>query len=677
MRRLVVVGALALSLATPLRAEQPEPLDRLRADIALARDRVYPALVNIAVVSRRFQQGRAVRFPSAGSGVIVTPQGHVLTNFHVAEDAARITCHLTSGEEFDADVVTHDPLTDLSVLKLRLEGRSGENPLPHATLGDSAALQVGEHVLAMGNPGTLSSSVTLGIVATTNRVFKSFTGSSLETMELGQGQTTGIFTNWIQHDALIQQGNSGGPLVNLRGEVVGINELGGGGIGFAIPSNLARQVLTASIEKGDLVRGWSGVTIHPVEPLERDDGALVSSVLPDSPAAKAGLQPGDVILSVSGHPLSVRTFEDVPSFYALIADLPVGTDQPVVFLRGDKRSKATMPVARMEKSVGEERAFEKLGISASEITGPMALSRQYPDTTGVVVTGLRPGFPAEVAKPSLEYGDVVIELGGEKVEGLDGLAAIEEKQKANKELLVRFRRDHGEMVTVLDMTKKLEDRTSTELPRPWIGVQAQVMTPEVAKALGMPDVKGFRVSRVLPGSPAEKAGIEQGDVITAVDGEPLNAYRMQDAEMLRRRIEDMDVGAEPTIAVLRGAERLEIVMELVEAPGNAADAKRYEHEFLEFTVRELTYMDRVGRLLPQDFRGAVVAQVTNGGWANVSGLESGDIILRIQEHEIGTIDDVKTAMEKVEQARPAHVRIFVRRGISTAFVFIEPEWPAR
>ena len=235
-------------------------------EIDTAREAVYPALVNIAVVGTQYQSGRLRRFPAAGSGVIVSPEGHVLTNFHVAGETTRITCTLPDGRTFEAEPIVLDPLTDLAVLQLQV----GENEaaLPYANLGDSESLKVGDDVLAMGNPMTLSSSMTRGIVANPHRVFTSFTGSEMEETDLGGGQRTGIFTRWIQHDALILGGNSGGPLVNLQGEVVGINDRGGSGMSFAIPSNIAADVLHEALEHGEIRRGWFGLSFKPVDKLD-------------------------------------------------------------------------------------------------------------------------------------------------------------------------------------------------------------------------------------------------------------------------------------------------------------------------------------------------------------------------------------------------------------------------
>ena len=223
----------------------------LAAAVAFAKKKVYPCLVNIAVVAKRFVQGRESRGLGAGSGVIVSPAGYVVTNFHVAGDASRITCKLPTGEAIDADIVTPDPLTDLCVVKLRLDQRKDPSkPIPFATIGDSQALRVGDHVMAMGNPGGLNSTVTLGIVSNTARVFTNFSGSAIRNFEFGDGQVTGIFNQWIQHDALILPGNSGGPLVNMKGEIIGINTRGGSGTGFAIPATTVRKVLNQALTFG-------------------------------------------------------------------------------------------------------------------------------------------------------------------------------------------------------------------------------------------------------------------------------------------------------------------------------------------------------------------------------------------------------------------------------------------
>ena len=678
---LLAFGALLFGGISGAAAEEQQSQSQLQEAISLARDRVYPSLVNIGVVDRQFSQGRETRAIGAGSGVIVSPAGHVITNYHVAGTATRLTCRLPNGEAIDADIVCPDPLTDLCILKLRLEERRDPTqPLPFASIGDSSRLKVGDHVLALGNPLSLSSSVTLGIVSNPERVFTSFTGDSIQRMQLPTGDETGIFNFWIQHDALIQPGNSGGPLVNMRGEVIGINTRGGGGVGFAIPSTTCKKILNQALTFGEVRRGWMGMSVMPVRHLDREEGALVSSVLEDGPADKAGIKPGDVIVSLDDTPVAVTGFEDVPPFLSRIADFPSGRTVNVGVLRPgagqglQELHQLPVEVARMEKYQGDQRAFRIWGVSVQDITGPMAVLRGWDNTDGLRLRTLRPGGPPDAAKPPLRSGDVVLEVAGKPVNDLDTFGEVIRKNKRKKALAVRFRRGKADMITVLDMSKKPKRRGSAELPKAWLGVRTQVLTPKVAKALGVEGTKGFRVTWVLPGTEAEKAGIQAGDLLTAVDGDQLDASDLQDAELLRRRIEDMDIGAEAVISVIRGGETKEIKVTLQETPGTAADARTAEDEVLEYKVRELTFMDKVDRDLPLDQEGIIVAQVTNGGWASVAGLRVGDVVLKLQGEAVTTISAFKKAIKKLAKDKPKRVNLFVRRQRNTAFVFTQPDW---
>ncbi|MFH1998304.1 MAG: trypsin-like peptidase domain-containing protein, partial [Planctomycetota bacterium] len=446
----------------------PSSDDALREDMEFAKSKVYPALVNIQVVMQSFSGGRARKFPGAGSGVIVSPAGHVLTNFHVAGETTRITCTLPNRETIEADVIAHDPLTDLSVLKLKMDQRTDSTQsLPFATLGDSDPLQVGDYVLAMGNPMTLSSSMTLGIVSNTRRVFTSFTGAEMDEMELDEGQVTGLFTRWIQHDALILPGNSGGPLVNLRGEVVGINELGGNGVGFAIPSNLAAHVLNQALTFKEVRRGWFGVTCMPVDKMGLGSGALVSFAIHDGPADKAGIRAGDVLMSLDGEPVQVRIFEDLPVLYKRMADYEAGKKVAVVFTRDNEKHTTAVEVAAMEKYLDEEEELRAWGISVRGITSQMALTRKYPDTKGVLVTGVRPGLPAGEAKPRLETDDVILSVNGKPVVNRAQFMASAEELEKFEEVMISLRRGEESIITVLQLKEKNEPFSGGELSKAW------------------------------------------------------------------------------------------------------------------------------------------------------------------------------------------------------------------
>ena len=258
----------------------------IRAAVDLAIQRVYPALVRIHVVTAYYTDGREVKGEAAGSGVIISDAGYVITNHHVAGKAKRIRCTLADKQELDAALVGTDALADIAVLKLDLKSRKGMGPLPVARFGDSDALRVGDQILAMGSPRAISQSVTLGIVSNTEMMFPSMMWPSTFKLD---GEETGTLVKWIGHDAQIFPGNSGGPLVSLGGEIVGINEISFG-LSGAIPGNLAREVAEEIIKNGEVHRSWLGLALQPLLKGDaRSRGVLVGGVVSGSPAEKAGL----------------------------------------------------------------------------------------------------------------------------------------------------------------------------------------------------------------------------------------------------------------------------------------------------------------------------------------------------------------------------------------------------
>ncbi len=648
--------------------------DQFREAVLFAKEKVYPAMVNIAVVAEEYSDGRVRHFPAAGSGVIVSPSGNVVTNFHVAGNTARIRCTMPSGETIDADVVARDPLTDLCILKLRLETRIDPNvPIPFATFGDSSAVGVGDHVIAVGNPLTLSSSMTLGIVSNADRVFTDFSGNDIDELDI-EGEVTGLFNQWIQTDALILPGNSGGPLVNMKGEVIGINTRGGGGVGFAVPSNVVKNVLQQALTYGEVRRGWLGFSVLPVGKAGLAHGALVSYVTPGSPAAAAGVKAGDVVIALNDKPVEVKFFDQVPLLYQRISELPFGSDAKLTVNRGTETMTLTAKVERLEKYLGEEAEFQKMGLTVRRITTPMALSNQYPDSKGVLITGMRPGFPFEDAKPSFSEGDVIVALDGTPIEGLEQfkttLAVAEKKPK----FAVTFRRDEELLVTQVDTKEDDQQGGGKELPKAWLGALTQVMTDKVADALGMSGKRGYRVTEVFPWTQAEKGGLKVGDVLVALDGDPLTASKPQDAEDLRRTIEDMGIGDTIEFDVLRDGQPTKLKVELEESPASALDVKKAKSRALEFSVRDVTFMDRVQRKWSRDQQGVLVTEATPGGWAAVAGLNSNDLILAINDATVTDIKTFESTMKQVLADKPKVIRIFVRRGPRTHFVFIEPDW---
>lgn len=339
---------------------------------------------------------RAQRQQSLGSGFILSSDGFIVTNAHVVALAQQIRVRLATREEYDAKIVGVDQKTDIALLKIRPKA-----PLPTAKLGDSDSLEVGDWVVAVGNPFGLASTVTAGIVSAKDRV-------------IGAGP----YDDFIQTDASINPGNSGGPLLNLRGEVVGINSAifsrsgGSIGIGFAIPINLAKKVIAELREHGRVIRGWLGVSIQDVtsdmvEPLglDRPRGALVVEVEPESPAQRAGIRAGDVIVEFNGAPI-----EESRQLSARIAELPVGRSASVVLLRDGKERHVTVTVAESpdEAQLGSRprSAARAWGLVLTDLTPQLAARFRIPrNVRGAMIREIIPGSPAD--RSGLQPGDVI------------------------------------------------------------------------------------------------------------------------------------------------------------------------------------------------------------------------------------------------------------------------------
>ena len=669
----VCVG-LTLSFLTPNRSFGAQETS-LRSDIQFARSRVYPALVNISVVTRFYADGRAQRNPAGGSGVIVSRQGYVLTNFHVADSATHITCTLITGESIDADVVNNDPLSDISVLKLRLGTRpNGSPPLKYAVLGNSDTLHVGDFVLAMGNPLMLSSSMTLGIASNTKRVFTDFTGTQIDDMQLDNGDKTGIFTRWIQHDALILPGNSGGPLVNMKGEVIGINELGGEGQGFAIPSNIAKYVLHEVLLHHKVTRGYVGLDAMPVAKLGRTTGTLVSSVTPNSPASRAGILPGDIILNVNGHPTDTRFFEQVPLFNEKIADISPGQKVAFSVLRSGKQLRIVTHTVPLQKFLGDEQEFRRLGISCRELTPEVALARHMTDLNGLIITGVRPGYPFEAAQPAIQQDDLIRTVNGRLITNLATFRKAVDAIKSDAFTVEFWRGDEHLLSTVKQHIDKPAADDGGELPQAWVGIETQVLTSDLATSLHETGTTGFRVSEVLPWTQASRSGLRVGDLITSLNGTPLQSSQLQDADDLKHSIESLSVGDKATFRIIRGSKVMTLPVILEQNPASAADAKSAKQSDLEFAVREITLADKAKYHWPEDEQGLLVTDATTGGLANIAGLHIDDLITSINDVKVPDVRTFDLLMRKILKSKPNTVKLFLKRDIKTRFVFIEPNW---
>ena len=347
-----------------------------------------------------------------GSGFVIDKEGHILTNYHVVEGADEITVLLEANgneKEYTATLIGSDEKTDIALIKINADPNKPEE-FPFLNLGSSKNLEVGEWVMAIGNPFGLSHTVTVGVVSA-----------------LGRSIGAGPYDEFIQTDASINPGNSGGPLINIEGDVIGINTAiisgntgGNVGIGFAIPINIAKGILKDLKENGSVTRGWLGVMIQKITPelaksfgLNQSEGALVGDVIPDGPAFKGGVKRGDVIVRFNGE--DVKDMEDLPKIVA--ATTPNSVVDVEVIREGSKKIlQVTIEVLKDSQPLVVAKTADPLGMQVQDITKELAQSLQLEDTEGVLVSDVTPGNSA--AESGIRRGDVIAEMNRNPVNSM-------------------------------------------------------------------------------------------------------------------------------------------------------------------------------------------------------------------------------------------------------------------
>ena len=367
-----------------------------------------------------------------GSGFVMSEDGFILTNNHVIEDADRIKVKFADGKDFTARVVGRDPKTDLALIKI--DGAAALHPLK---LGNSESLKVGSWVVAVGSPFGLEQTVTVGIVSAKGRVIGS-----------------GPYDNFIQTDASINPGNSGGPLINMNGEVIGINTAiipNAQGIGFATPINMATEILPQLQKKGHVTRGWLGVSIQEVTPelaksfsLDKNKGALVAEVFKASPAEKAGIEQGDIILQFNGK--DIVESKELPR---MMAATPVGDTVALKVLRNGKTITCQVNAGEMqEKEVASlDTPRESLGLTVQNITPDIAQELGLEKAGGVVVANVEPGSPA--AEAGIQPGDVIQGVNQKPVRNVDDFVAKIENAGKQENVLLLIKRGNNNLYAAL------------------------------------------------------------------------------------------------------------------------------------------------------------------------------------------------------------------------------------
>lgn len=389
-----------------------------------AKDKVAPALVHIRPVKEVFAEGKRQEVVVVGSGFIISPDGYVVTNEHVAGESNLVRCVLFNKEEVEAEVVGVDPYTDIAVVKLKTQLKN----LPYVKLGTSKNLQAGQTVLALGSPHGLARSVSQGIVSVTDRYLDD------------SNEMVSPFNTWIQTDAAINPGNSGGPLVNLKGEVIGVNarKLGGAdNVGFAIPIDIAKEVIDQIVKHGRVIRSWVGISLQATTSKTDDPkqkGVVIADVDPLSPAAEAKLMPGDILVSIAETAANARFEEDLPSIRKALADLPVGKESTVRIARAGQEMDVNLTPVEKGAREGKEVEFSEWGFTVSELTPAIVRAAQLPSNEGVIVSGAQVGGIAGDAR--LQSGDIIVKVDGMSVKDLANFRETYKQLVESKKRLV-------------------------------------------------------------------------------------------------------------------------------------------------------------------------------------------------------------------------------------------------
>jgi len=670
------LGGNAWAQKAPVPQAVVETVDPIRTALQSAIRKVYPALVRIHVVAGYFSDGREVKGESAGSGVIISNEGYVITNHHVAGKARRIQCTLSNKRELEATLVGTDPLVDIAVIKLDLAG-GHDRPIAVAEFGDSETLRVGDQVLAMGCPRAISQSVTLGIVSNTEMTFPSLLWPAAFRMD---GEDTGSLVKWIGHDAQIFPGNSGGPLVNLKGEIVGINEISFG-LGGAIPGNLAREVADQIIQHGGVRRSWLGIGLQPLlkgDPNAR--GVLVSGVAPGSPAEAAGLRAGDVLLSYDGRPLNIHHPEELTAFNRVLLGTPVGARVGLSYRREGKDFQTTATTLERGSVQGDEVELKAWGITLSDLTLLSAKELKREPQSGVLVTSLRPGAPAAEAKPPLQPEDVIVKFGGKTVRTLGELVKMSADAGAGKSsptpMLVGFERGTERLLTVVKLGERETPDRSAEATKAWVPVASQVLTADLAEALGLKGKTGIRLTQVYGGTTAEVAGLRVGDILLRLEGESINASQPHDIEVFPSMVRQYRVGRRVKLEGVRDGSPLTVEIELAPSPKSTRELPEYRDPQFDFSARDLTFQDVLREELDPGQSGALITRVESGGWGALAHMAVDDIVLAVDGAKIATASDLEVRMKRIAKDKPSRVVFFVRRGVRTLFLELEPAWTA-
>ena len=333
---------------------------------------------------------------------------------------------------------------------------------------------------------------------------------------------------------------------------------------------------------------------------------------------------------------------------------------------------------KRESAYQPEKELKNWGLTVRDFTLLSSLEARRSGTKGVQVHSVAQGGPSYSAKPRLLNNDVIIQVNGEPITQVNDLVTISQSLTKDKTVsvpvLVQFERNLANYLTVIKIGPEAEEKRPLEAWKPWLGVSTQVLTNELADALGLnKTTRGVRLSQVFPDTPAERAGLKEGDLIFRMDGQVVQAHRPEDVEVFGNMIKQYRIDSNITFEIWRTGKLLELQATLTR-PTPANELPEFEDEDLEYTVRELSFADRVFLRITPDEKGVLVENVESAGWASLAGLRQGDILLKVNKEAVLNIEAMKRLMGKIHREQPNQVTFFVKRGIHTLFLELEPEW---
>ncbi|HOE95084.1 MAG TPA: trypsin-like peptidase domain-containing protein [Candidatus Sumerlaeota bacterium] len=439
-----------------LSEKQVEALPEGPADfqqiIERAKRRVFPALVFVKPIVEDYGSGEKKKQEVFGSGVIISPDGLVITNNHVVENAIKVNCVLFDKDQLPAEILGRDPDTDLALLQL--DAPAEKRPLPAAEFADSDAVDEGDFVMALGSPFGFTRSISLGIISNTQR----YLGFENEYR----------YNLWLQTDAAINPGNSGGPLVDIEGRIVGINTLGlrlvAENVGFSIPANVVREIAARLERDGAVSRAWTGLRLQPLKDFntntftQAERGVLIANVESGSPAEAAGLQSGDLLVAVGDHPIDGAYVENLPAIHWRLADLP--TDAPTTFTlvrNGRTIAAAVQPVLK-GKVEGENLDLRRWNMTLKEINKYKEPQLYFYRKEGIYVQGVR--NPGNASAAGIQRNDILLSIERQPVDSLATARQLYESilgdETREKKVLLEVLRGGLPKLIVLDYTKDYE-----------------------------------------------------------------------------------------------------------------------------------------------------------------------------------------------------------------------------